>query len=393
MREINNINVLRVIRADGPISRIEIAERVGLGVSTISNITTELLESKIILEVGEGDSSGGRRPNLLDLNGTARYVFGVKVGPGTVWVALLNLRATLVAVEEIPFSLDSEAESVLQLIADTVDKLCIKHKISRAKVMGIGVSTSGAVSLETGVCLFSPILGWRNVPIRSSLEKKTRLDVIVENDVNAFAYGTLQQVGNQGLKNLLCVTTGVGVGAGIIIEGKLFRGSSGGAGEFGHMSIDMNGPLCNCGRRGCLEVMASDQYLLTQAKEAIKAGESQILGTFDRDGTLTPSAILSAARVGDATALRLYDELASHLGQGIANLINLLNPDKIVIGGEGAVASTFFMDRVHASARQAAFPHLAENLEITVDDGREDAWLQGAASFVIERFFEIPLSE
>jgi len=159
------------------------------------------------------------------------------------------------------------------------------------------------------------------------------------------------------------------------------------------MSIDIHGPVCNCGRRGCLEVMASDQYLLTQAREAIKAGESQILATFNQDGALTPTAILSAARVGDVTALRLYDELASHLGQGIANLINLLNPEKIVIGGEGAVASSFFMDRVYASARQAAFPHLAENVEITIDDGREDAWLQGAASFVIERFFEIPLSE
>jgi len=119
-------------------------------------------------------------------------------------VALLNLRASLVAVEEIEFSLDSAAEPVLQLIADTVDKLFVKHKISRAKVLGLGVSTSGAISLDSGVCLFSPILGWRDVPIRAILEKKTRLQVTVENDVNAFAYGTLQQAGNQGLKNLLC---------------------------------------------------------------------------------------------------------------------------------------------------------------------------------------------
>jgi glucokinase-like ROK family protein len=392
MREINSMQVLQQIRVRGPISRPELAEATGLGLSTISNIVTELLDNKLVREVGEGDSSGGRRPGLLDINESARYAFGVKIGPEKVWISMFDLRARQIRLEEIALSQSETPETLFVQMSEVIDGMRRHAKLPRHSILGIGVSTSGVIDAATGACIYSPILGWENVPIRDRLKQLTKIDVVVENDVNAFAHGTLLQDANSLARNIICITTGPGVGAGIIIDRRLYRGSRGGAGEFGHVSIDRNGPLCRCGRRGCLEVLASDKFLMARAREIVESGASIILPTVRDERELSPTTIFYAAQLGDEAARALYRELGENLGYGVANLINLFNPDKIVIGGEGAVASKFFIDALRETATKYAFPHLADQLEIVVDDGSEDVWLQGAALLVIEKFFEVPLS-
>ena len=392
MREINSMQVLHQVRMHGPISRPELAEQTGLGLSTISNIVTELLESKLIREVGEGDSSGGRRPSLLDINELARYAFGVKIGPEQVWISSFDLRGHKISSREISFVQGAPPEELFEEISKVVDAMRHDDKIPKRSILGIGVSTSGLIDAKSGICLYSPILGWDNVSIRDRLSKLTRLDVIVENDVNAFAYGTSLHDANANTRNLICITTGTGVGAGIILDKKLYRGSLGGAGEFGHMTIDINGPKCACGRRGCLDVMASDKYLVARARESVAADEPSVLGTLADERKLSAMSVFLAAQLNDPLALHIYEEFGRNLGAGVANLINLFNPDKIVVGGEGAVASKFFMPTLRTTAFEQAFPHLTDHLEIVVDDGSEDVWLQGAALLVIEKFFEVPLS-
>lgn len=391
MREINNMQVLQQIRIGGLISRPELAEQTGLSLSTISNIVTELLENKLVREVGEGDSSGGRRPSLLDINETARYVFGVKIGPEKVWISLFDLRSRPIDTEELSFLKNVSPEMLFVQIAEAIDRLRRKHKLSKRLILGSGVSTSGLIDSDTGTCVYSPILGWENVPVQERLAKLTKMDVIVENDVNAFAYGTLLLDTNSHSKNMICITTGPGVGAGVILERRLFRGSRGGAGEFGHMSIDRYGPLCQCGRKGCLDVLASDQFLISRAQELIASSTSAILQGISEERKLSPESIFFAAQVGDESAIEMYRELGENLGFGVANLINLFNPDKIVIGGEGAVATKFFIDSLRKTATQYAFPHLGDHVEIVVGDGSEDVWLQGTAALVIEKFFEVPM--
>lgn len=393
MRELNNAHVLRVIRAEGPISRVEISEKTGLGLSTVSNIVNELFESKILLEVGEGDSSGGRKPNMLDLNYSARYIFGVKIGAGQTWIALTDLRGTLLELNEFAFPIQSDPSQLLLTISDTIKGIIRQRKLLKSALLGIGVGVSGLVSSETGVCLYSPILHWKEIPLKTELERMTRLPVMVENDVNTFAYGKLQLEFQRKVSSLICVTTGIGVGAGIVIDGKMYRGHDGGAGEFGHVSIDIHGPVCSCGRKGCLDVLASDQYLLQRAHQLAEEGQSLLLQSFRDSNNLSPDAILSAAQAGDPAAKQIYREMASHLGHGIANLVNLFNPEKIVIGGEGIVAAPLFIETVRQTVEQAVFPRLNAYLEISLDDGREDTWLQGAAFLVIENFFEMPLYE
>jgi N-acetylglucosamine repressor len=392
MREINNMHVLQVIRLNGPISRPELAEYTGLGLSTISNIVNELFDNKLIREVGEGDSSGGRRPSLLDMNELARYAFGVKIGPARVWISLFDLRANQMDVGELTFHPSDSAETLFQEIVEVVEEIRRKHRVSKKAILGIGVSTSGLIDAESGACIYSPILGWENVDIKARLSQLSKFEVTVENDVNAFAYGTLLHESNADVRNMICITTGPGVGAGIILDRALYRGSRGGAGEFGHMTIDQHGPLCPCGRRGCLDVLASDQFLLCRAQAVIQSNQPSMLQDMLRAGSLTPAALAVAAEAGDEEAKRIYHELGSNLGCGVANLINLFDPDKIVIGGEGAVAAKFFIDTLRDVAKRFAFPHLADHVEIVVDDGSEDVWLQGAAALVIEQFFKVPLS-
>ncbi|WP_169794032.1 ROK family transcriptional regulator [Alicyclobacillus acidiphilus] len=386
------MHVLQLIRVNGPISRPDLAEQTGLGLSTISNIVGELLENRLIRDVGEGDSSGGRRPSLLDINESARYTFGVKIGPGNVWVALFDLRIRPVDVEELSFPPTASPDVVLSETTAVIERLRKKHRIPRRDVLGIGVSTSGLIDAESGTCVYSPILKWEHIPIKQILGQSSKLDVMVENDVNAFAYGMLLHEPNMSIKNMICITTGPGVGAGIILDRSLYRGSRGGAGEFGHMSIDQHGPLCSCGRQGCLEVLASDQFLLARARELVSSGQSSILQMMSEDKDLSPTSLLFAAESGDEGVRDIYRELGRNLGCGVANLINLFDPDKIVIGGEGAVAANFFIETTREIAYKYSFPHLADHVEIVVDDGSEDVWLQGAAALVVEEFFKVPFA-
>ncbi|CAA7603093.1 ROK family [Acididesulfobacillus acetoxydans] len=392
MREINNMHVLQRVRVSGPISRPELSEQTGLGLSTISNIVTELLAEQLVREVGEGDSSGGRRPGLLDINETARCAFGVKIGPKRVWISLFDLRMRQIDTEQFTFLSEEPPGILFTRVFAGMERLREKHRVSGQSVLGIGVSVSGLIDSEKGVCLYSPILDWENVPIGELLSQLSGLDVAVENDVNTFAYGTLLHEANASVKDMICITTGPGVGAGIILDRRLYRGSHGGAGEFGHMTIEQNGPRCSCGRRGCLDVLASDQFLLARAEDIIESGQSPRLQAIKADGKLSPAALFRAAESGDKAARNIYLELGRNLGCGVANLINLFDPEKIVIGGEGAVAAKFFVDTVRDVATKYAFPHLADQVEIVVDDGSEDAWLQGAAALIIEEFFKLPLS-
>lgn len=392
MREMNSMQVLQRIRANGPISRPELAEQTGLGLSTISNIVTVLMDNKLVREVGEGDSSGGRRPSLLDINEQARYAFGVKIGPEQVWISSFDLRGHMISTQEISFQREASPDQLFAEIARTIDALRHKDRLPKRAILGIGVSTSGLIDAHSGMCIYSPILDWKNVPIQERLAELTKLDVIVENDVNAFAYGTSLHESNENVRSMICITTGPGVGAGIILDRKLYRGSRGGAGEFGHMTIDTNGPVCPCGRRGCLDVLASDIFLMAKAHEVVAAGTSSVLKTIHDERQLSASSVFLAAQLGDTSARDIYEQFGQNLGSGVANLINLFNPDKIVIGGEGAVASKFFMPALRDTAYKQAFPHLADELDVVVDDGSEDVWLQGAALLVIEKFFEVPLS-
>ena len=239
--------------------------------------------------------------------------------------------------------------------------------------MGVGVS--GFVDPSSGVDLFSPVLGWRNVPLRDALRERLRLPTWVENDVNALALAELWYGAGRAFRHFVVITVGEGVGAGVVIDGEVYRGAFGGAGEVGHVTINPDGPTCRCRERGCLEVYASDRFLLEEAS---------------RLGFASLDAMMAAARDGGADARGVFSRMGAYLGLGAKDIVNLLNPEAIVLGGERMDAADLFLSAFQEAVVRHSFPSLADHLQVVPGALGEDGFLIGPAALVAADFFHVP---
>ena len=378
IRAINRSIVLNSIKADGPISRTEIVRFSGLSAATISGITAELIENDLIYEKEAGDSHGGRRPILLALNPGGGYVVGFKLTEDHITGVLTDLKATVIASLTSPLSSHS-TEAVILALEDGVNALLEKSVIRMNQLLGVGVGLAGIVDAQKGILRHSPILGWHNVPLQELLETRLGMSVTIDNDVNTLTLTERWFGVGQGRDNFLTVTIGRGVGLGMIVNGQLYRGAHGGSGEFGHTVIDPDGPVCACGNHGCLEALIADPALIREARK--KLG----------DQGLTLDELLSRAEQGDEAAREIYSKAGETLARGIANLINVLSPELIIISGEGVRAGDLIFDPMRVALDDYVMPGLAEDTEIRIDTWDDNAWARGAASLVLGEFFQSPL--
>jgi predicted NBD/HSP70 family sugar kinase len=249
------------------------------------------------------------------------------------------------------------------------------EELSQGRILGVGIGISGFVDAEAGVDLYSPILGWREVPIRAPLEQRLGLPVYVENDVNALTLAERWYGAGRNFRDFICITVGEGIGAGVVIGGELYRGAAGGAGELGHTTINPDGPRCRCGERGCLEVYASDRFLLHHASALGYQGIPELI---------------AAAQNGDGTARQVFHDMGRSLGIGTKNIVNLLNPEAVVLGGERLDAADLFLPTFEEEVRRHSFPKEAEELAIVRAELGEDGFLVGAATLVVREFFRLP---
>lgn len=330
MRDINEAIVLNLIREHQPISRMQINRTTGLKLSTITVITRRLMDKGLIVEQGVAPSNGGRKARLLGLRPEKVCVVGIDIGVTRTTLALGDFNGEIVHQQvmatgrrPLPF-IDKLIQSVERLIASQKEQV---------EFEGIGISATGIVDSASGRIVFSPNLGWQDVDIRAMFEKRLPLPITVDNDARASAlaeiwHGRGRQAGSM---HLVFVTVNEGVGTGIVVNGQLFRGSSEGAGEFGHLSLNHNGPVCNCGNRGCWELYASDRatinrFLRSQRKAGAPDGK--------RDADYTMRDVIKLARSGNKAAHGSLLATAKYLALGIANIINSLNPEMVVVGGE-----------------------------------------------------------
>jgi glucokinase-like ROK family protein len=326
MRDINEVIVLNLIRDRQPISRVQITRKTGLQISTVTVITKRLIEKGLIYEQGVAPSNGGRKPRLLGVRPEKVCVFGVDIGVSKTTLALANFNGEIFHKETFPT--EPKALPFLNLIIDRIRHLMESYRYE-VEYEGIGISATGIIDSSGGKIVFSPNLGWKDIDVRAIFEESLSLPVHVENDARASAlaeawhgYGK-----DSGSMNLVFVTINEGVGAGIILNGQLYRGASDGAGEFGHLSIDHNGPLCNCGNRGCWELYASDRAMINRFLKLNDAAASPRDPVSVRD-------VVRLAREGNEQALSSLKATATYIGLGTANIINTLNPETIVIGGD-----------------------------------------------------------
>lgn len=384
IRAINRSAVLNTIKNHGPISRTETARLTRLSAATISGITAELMDEGLIFEKEAGDSRGGRRPILLAINPRGGFVVGLKLAENQIVGVLTDLEVSVIA-KHVQQLNGRSLDTTIIALSQVVDALLRRSDIEPEHLLGVGVGLAGILDAKQGILRYSPIFGWRDVPIGDLLRKHVHAHVYVDNDVNTLTLTEKWFGKGQGFDNLLTITIGRGVGLGIIVNGQLYRGFRGGAGEFGHTVIDPEGPVCACGKRGCLETFVSDPALLRMATEAVARGDLP-------DSVKTLDDLLQCAENGNPAASAIYTSAGEVLGRGIANLINVFSPQQIIISGEGVRARDLIFGSMHTSIASHVMPGLIEDTEIEVDVWNDDAWARGAAGLVLQELFESPVN-
>lgn len=388
LRDLNRTLVLNLLAQRGPISRTDLARQGNLPAATISRIVSEFTAAGLVSEGEAAESSGGRPPILLRINADAGYVVGVKLREDGMTVALCDLACTVLYHLEAPLSSTLEPYQAVEAISSAVERCIAEAGIPRASVFGIGVGISGLIDSARGLCRYSAILGWSNVELGPALEYKLRMLVRVDNDVNTLAVAERQFGAGRDAADLLLVTVGRGIGLGIVVGGEIYRGARGGAGEFGHMTVDTSSsaPLCNCGKRGCLEAVASD-YGILRAATGVDPGHH-----VEQEMT----ALLARARSGDLVVQGIFARAGAALGVALANLVNIFDPALLLIGGEGLRAGDLLLDALRSSLPRHIFGtvHTGDAKDLvplhflTTTDVE---WARGAASLVLREIFRPPI--
>lgn len=389
MKSLNRSIVLNKIREAGPISRAEIAKQTSLTPPTVTHLVNELIAERFVVESEIGTSSGGRKPILLTINASAYYCIGLDVGVKSIKTVITDLNAHPVLEDKQPMPPGIDRDSLLQLLEQTVRRVLDASGLDRSLILGIGVAMHGLVQPEEGIALFAPNLGLRQVPIRAYLEERTGMPVQVENDAAAMALGEMWFGGGQQLRDFISVNIGEGVGAGIVLQGSLYRGSRFSAGEIGHTTVDLNGPRCSCGNYGCLQTLVSGPAIADSMRRHIAMGgtsrcEAMAAGRLE---SITGEMVFEAARQGDEAARDIFRRMGQLLGISLTNLIHTLNPQKIILGGGVSQAAEFILESVHTAVRSRALESSQANLTIEVSPLGERATPIGAATLVLSKLF------
>jgi N-acetylglucosamine repressor len=379
IRAINRSHILNSIKTLGPVARAEIARLTGLSPATVTAITADLINEELIFEKQTGDSRGGRRPILLALNPGGRYVAGIKLMEEAAVGALTDLEATIIARQTVTLPPEHSVEGVLAALAGMVEALLAQANVARRKLLGVGLGLAGIVDSERGLLRQSPYLGWRDLPLRDLLKAQVRVPVYIDNDVNTLTLAERWFGMGQGVNDFLTLTVGRGVGMGIVANGQFYRGVQGGAGELGHTVVDPQGVPCSCGKVGCLETVVGDPGLLRAANATLERPVASV------------DELLGLAEAGDERAQAVFARAGAVLGRAVANLVNIFDPQRVIISGEGARYGKWLFEPLCAAVDEHAMPALRPDVNISIEPWGDDAWARGAASLVLRELFESPV--
>jgi N-acetylglucosamine repressor len=392
IKQMNQRLVLQLIQSRGPISRRDISQVSGLSAASISGITNGLIDLGLVYEVGEAEETGraGRRAVLLRLNPDARLVIGVKLAVHSISCVLTDLDANVLYSNELllpsddpsaaPYNPEATIHSTIKLINDLLNTA----NINPARLLGIGIGVNGTVDTQAGVSRLAPHFGWHNVPLAEPISTHFGIPVYLENDSRTLTIAEQWFGAGREADNFIAVAIGYGIGSGIVTNKQLYRGASSGAGEFGHIMLQKDGPLCSCGKHGCLESLTAIPAIFRMIREALAGGEPSALVGKE---PLTLEAIAEAAETGDAVTLRILETAGRWLGLGISSLVNILNPEILVINGEAVILGRPYLGPMEAALREYAFDGLADSLRIIHESGGNEIWARGAACVVLNSLF------
>lgn len=382
----NDALTMNVIRRQGPISRVEIAKLTNLTPPTVTNITTKLLDLGLIVEDSIGESSGGRRPLLLKINNLLATVIIIYIRSEKMIGYVIDPQFQI-QWEDSRSIKGKKEDEILRMLLDIISD-CRKRDI--VPVLAVGVVVRGPVRVKDGIAVFVPNIGWKNAPLKDIIEDNTGLPAFIENDVKALSNGEYYYGSVKDASSMILLKVSHGIGGGIIFNGSLYRGINDSAGEVGHTTIDIAGPICSCGNYGCLEALASENALVDAVAKAIKEGQfssicDMVKGNLEN---LTPEIIYEAADAGDEVAIRMLGQVARYLGIGIANFINIFNPEILIIGGGIVRGRQYIEDIIRQTVKDRSFESSSNVLEISFLTTTTENTLKGAADIVFAEITE-----
>lgn len=370
IKKMNTSIVLDAVLKYAPLSRAQISELTGLNKATVSSLVQDLIDSHLVIESGPGQSSGGRKPVILLFNGTAGYAVGIDLGVNYIRGSLVDLEGNVIDEQQRALK-QHDAEFAINQLAECIEMLISKAPESPYGIVGIGVGVPGIVDAH-GTILFAPNLKWRQVELQKLLEERFNMPVTIDNEANAGAQGEQKYGAGRGIRNQIYVSVGIGIGTGIILDKHLYKGASGFSGELGHLSIEYDGKPCSCGNRGCWELYASENALLERAA---------LLGYDNLDD------LLLAAADGDEKVRELIHSIGDYLGAGIANIVNVFNPDVVIIGNRMSRAAEWLQPAIQAAVDQRTLSYHREQMHILFAELQDQSAVRGAAHYAISKFF------
>ncbi len=377
LRDINVSLLIELVRRARWISRADLARQSGLSAPTVSTIVGQLLERGIFIEVATAPSNGGRPPVLLKVDPKAGYVIGIKLRGDGLTTVVCDLDAKVMATEEASVSLVGDPAAAIRAIEQETRKALRDAGVPRSKVLGVGIGLSGVIDSSRGVCNFSHLLKWTDADLASPLQRRLGLPVWLDNDMNTLAVAEKWSGDALTARHFVTLGVGRGIGLGIVIDRALYRGAAGGAGEFGHTVVEPGGPECECGRFGCLEALVGEGALRRRVGK--------------RHGReVTREELVSLAAAGDAVTLEVLDSAGRQLGLAVANMVTLLNPELLLICGEGTDLGDAFLAPIVTAVREQTFADLGRQVEVKVQRWGNDLWAVGAAKLVLRESFRLP---
>lgn len=391
----NDLNVLRLIHSNRDIARIDLARQTGLSTASMTAIVHRLVAKGFVTQSGKDSPALGRKRVALRVSNRLGHVVGVDIGSFLTRVVVAEIAGNVLYKEQMETKLAQGRNEVLSRTFKAIHRAIRESGVPKDKVHGIGMAHSGVVDSEAGVVLSFPRPGqmtqWKNVPLRDMLEKEFGVPSVLDDSARTMAIAEKYFGVGSEMSDFVYVEVGMGIGASIFIDGKLYRGFGGTAGEFGHMTANESGPICSCGNNGCLEAVASCAAMIQAVRIAIEKGVNSSVtelaqGDLDR---ISIELIVQAARENDTLAFRVLHEAISHIGVILADVVNLLNPSAVVLGGPlFSAGGELLFEPLKRVIRQRVLEKPARDMELKLSTLGPEAGAVGAARLMSEKALE-----
>jgi glucokinase-like ROK family protein len=392
VREINLSIILNCLRETSPLSRAQMAEITGLNKTTVSSLVSELIARQFVREIGFDSSGGGRPAVLLELNPGAGCIIGMEIGVDFILTILTDFKAQILWRHREDIDQAEGQEAILARAFDIVRQALRAGELTHSPVLGIGVGVPGLVDISSGTLLFAPNLKWHDVPLHEVLSQEFDVPIFVDNEANLAALGERYFGAAQDSKDFVYLSIGVGLGGGIVLNGQLYRGIGGYAGEIGHTTIMSDGERCNCGNRGCWETLVSQTAVVNRVRKALATGNASLVSQLvkGRLERISIPVIVEAAELGDKVARQALEDTGAYLGIGIANLINALNPELIIFGGIVSLASSYLLPAIEKALKERSLIWPRRMAKVMASSHGPEACVMGGVALVLHDILKKP---